>query len=69
MRCAAADILHQCSHKIGPLVPGELDGRDGGDNLGGSLAGLGIIGSEGLQREALDPVFGFLVGLLEPFGL
>ncbi|KAJ3476642.1 hypothetical protein NLG97_g9059 [Lecanicillium saksenae] len=56
-------------HELGPLVSGQLDGGNGGDDLGGGVAGLGVGGGEGLEGQLLDAVLGFIVCLLEPLGL
>lgn len=64
---ALADVAHQGAHQVIPLAEGQLDGGDGGDDLGGGLAGLGVAGVEGLQRQGLDACLGVLVRLLDPF--
>ena len=65
---ALANVPHEPVHEIGPLVPGKLNRSDGGDDLGGRLAGLSIGGRECLERQLLDARLALLVGL-EPFRL
>lgn len=69
MRGAVANILHQSSHKLGPLIPGEFKRRDGSDDLGSGIASLGVGRRESLQGESLNAALSLLVGLLQPFGL
>ncbi len=66
---AFADVANQAVHQIRPLVTGQLDSSDGGNDLGGSLAGLAVGRSQGLEGELLDACLGILVGLVEPFCL
>lgn len=39
---ALAHVLDEERQQIGPLVAGQLDGGDGGDDLGGSIASTGV---------------------------
>jgi hypothetical protein len=54
-------------HEVGPLIPRELNGRDGGNDLCGGLAGLRVGRTEGLKGELLDTRLGVLIRLLNPF--
>ena len=64
-----ANVLDEGGHKLGPLVSGQLDGGDGRNDLGSSVASLGVGGGEGLEGQLLDAVLGLIVCLLEPLGL
>jgi len=61
--------MDQGLQELGPLVSRELDYRDRGNDLGGGLAGLGVVGLERLERQLLYACLGLLVCLLEPFCL
>jgi len=43
-------------HQLGPLVLGNLDGGDRGDELGGRLARTGVLCRERVESELLDVV-------------
>lgn len=51
------------------MVARQLDGGNGGDDLRGGGASLGVGGTESLQSQLLDSVLGFVVSLLQPFRL
>ena len=63
------DARHQGMHQLGPLVARQLDPRDGGNDLGGGLAGLAVGRGQGLEGKLLDACLGLLGGLVEPFCL
>jgi hypothetical protein len=54
-------------HELRPLVAGQLDRGDRGDDLRGCLAGLGIVRCKGLEGELLNALLDLGVGLGEPF--
>lgn len=64
-----ADIFYQRGHQLVPLVAGQLNGRDGGDDLSGGVASLWVGRRQRLQRQLLYTVLCLIVGLLEPLGL